>query len=141
MMTGFVLLIDCGSCWAHGTTSALADRIKLARRRAFPDIQPSVQVITAVLYLYSSLPKAQPMPLPSLATMAESSSCLLVLELILLAGLQVLVNCVSANETHGCEGGDPTAAYSWILQNGIQDETCTNYLARDESTCIEFTLF
>ncbi|EGD81387.1 cathepsin Z [Salpingoeca rosetta] len=79
----------CGSCWAHGTTSALADRIKLARNRTFPDIQPSVQV---------------------------------------------LVDCVTLNNTHGCEGGDPTAAYSYILQNGIPDETCTNYLAKDQ-TC------
>ncbi|EDQ84610.1 uncharacterized protein MONBRDRAFT_34651 [Monosiga brevicollis MX1] len=77
----------CGSCWAHGTTSALADRIKLLRKGAFPDIQPSVQV---------------------------------------------LVNCVTANETHGCEGGDPTAAHNWIYENGIPDETCTNYLAKDE---------
>ena len=29
-----------------------------------------------------------------------------------------------------CEGGDPTAAYSWILENGIPDETCTNYWAK-----------
>lgn len=81
----------CGSCWAHGTTSALADRIKIARNGSFFDIQPSVQV---------------------------------------------LVNCVTANQTHGCEGGDPTAAYSWILANGIPDQTCTNYLAKDGSTFV-----
>ena len=33
----------CGSCWAHGTTSALSDRFKLARRAAFPDINLSPQ--------------------------------------------------------------------------------------------------
>ena len=27
---------------------------------------------------------------------------------------QALVNCVSANETNGCRGGDPTAANSWM---------------------------
>jgi len=44
-----------------------------------------------------------------------------------------------ANNTHGCGGGDPTAAYSWILQNGIPDDTCTNYLAANEQCTAENT--
>ena len=35
----------CGSCWAHAATSAISDRIKLARKAAWPDINISPQVI------------------------------------------------------------------------------------------------
>lgn len=31
----------CGSCWAHATTSALSDRIKIQREAAWPDINIS----------------------------------------------------------------------------------------------------
>ena len=31
----------CGSCWAHAATSALSDRIKVAREGAWPDINIS----------------------------------------------------------------------------------------------------
>ena len=40
-----MFLLDCGSCWAMGTTSALSDRIKLMRNGAFPDINLSPQVL------------------------------------------------------------------------------------------------
>ena len=31
----------CGSCWAHAATSAISDRIKVARKAAWPDINIS----------------------------------------------------------------------------------------------------
>lgn len=52
---------------------------------------------------------------------------------------QVLVNCVTdaspqsgMNHSAGCFGGDTTAAFAWIAQNGIPDESCQNYLAKGD---------
>ena len=45
------------------------------------------------------------------------------------------VNCSSLpspSQESSCEGGDPSAAYAWILKSGIPDDSCTNYLAKDQ---------
>ena len=36
---------DCGSCWAMGPTSALSDRLSIMRKKSFPQIHLSPQVI------------------------------------------------------------------------------------------------
>ena len=84
----------CGSCWTHGTSSALSDRIALMRNGAWPEIDLAPQV---------------------------------------------LVNCVHGGQSNGCSGGSPTAAYEWIYNNGLPDETCQNYQAKD-NTCIDINI-
>jgi len=37
--------VYCGSCWAHGAMSSLADRTKIMRKAVWPDINFAIQVI------------------------------------------------------------------------------------------------
>ena len=43
---------------------------------------------------------------------------------------QVLVDCVTEH-SRGCNGGDPTAAYAYVMEQGLTDETCAPYQALD----------
>ena len=43
---------------------------------------------------------------------------------------QVLVNCVTSNHSHGCHGGDTSAAFAYMAAAaGVPDESCQNYEA------------
>merc|ERR1719336_166704 len=78
----------CGSCWAHGPTSALGDRLNVMRWRngmpLFPEINPAPQV---------------------------------------------LINEPAAGGS--CNGGNAAGVYSYGKRNGIPDETCQQYQAKN----------
>jgi len=49
---------------------------------------------------------------------------------------QVIISCVTAY--NGCSGGDQPSLYEYVKQNGLTDETCSNYQALgldDGRTC------
>ena len=75
--------VYCGSCWAQGTTSSLADRFNILRNNTFPTLALSPQVI---------------------------------------------INC---NAGGSCNGGDPLGVYEFANSQGIPDESCQNYVAKN----------
>lgn len=77
----------CGSCWAHGSTSALNDRISILRKAAWPEI---------------------------------------------MLAPQHLINCEGGGD---CDGGDQGAAYEFISDEGIVEESCAPYQAVNGLAC------
>ena len=76
----------CASCWAQAATSALADRINIARNDAFPTLALSVQAV---------------------------------------------INCAAGGT---CEGGDPIGVYEFAYNQGIPEDSCQSYVAKNPSS-------
>ncbi|EAR83820.1 papain family cysteine protease (macronuclear) [Tetrahymena thermophila SB210] len=81
--------VYCGSCWAHGATSSIADRINIARNGTFPQVALSPQVI---------------------------------------------INCKAGGS---CSGGNAMGVYEFGHTNGIPEESCQQYVAKnpEKFTC------
>ena len=88
----------CGSCWAHGTTSALADRINIARHAA-----------------------ARAVANPEAAKKATGKGRVLL-------SVQDLLDCGWADgDTGSCQGGSWEKSLEYIHREGITDDSCSPY--------------
>lgn len=45
---------------------------------------------------------------------------------------QVIVNCAHGGGSAGCYGGEASASYQWIYDNGVPDWSCANYEAKNK---------
>eukprot|EP00929_Paragymnodinium_shiwhaense_P032365 TRINITY_DN17948_c0_g1_i1.p1 TRINITY_DN17948_c0_g1~~TRINITY_DN17948_c0_g1_i1.p1 ORF type:complete len:391 (+),score=90.07 TRINITY_DN17948_c0_g1_i1:99-1175(+) len=87
----------CGSCWIHGTTASMNDRIKIMRMGQWPDVMLS---------------------------------------------RQALMNCVPQDNGSypgpGCDGGDFSMIFNYLLKNKVPDESCLPYAAKNGVCEAEF---
>ena len=79
----------------------------MAKNASFPDINLSPQC-APVSYLKNICPR-----------------------ITLMTFCRMPIYCAKANNSSGCEGGDPSAVYQLAHTTGLVDETCTNYEAID----------
>ena len=92
----------CGSCWAHGSVSALGDRIKIARKAQGTDIQLSVQHILNCAGVGSCHGGSLDGPYQWLKKLSESGTG------ISYATSQPYMACSSESQEGRCPSGDWT---------------------------------
>jgi hypothetical protein len=117
----------CGSCWAHASTGALADRYNIATNNKFTSTLAPQNLINFNLR-YNNLCDVLTETIP-----LSLYIFIIVLILCLLQGIHVLYSSVSNivfvfRTTGGtCEGGDHIKAYDFIHKYGISDDNCMPY--------------
>eukprot|EP00416_Gambierdiscus_australes_P010454 CAMPEP_0171145952 /NCGR_PEP_ID=MMETSP0766_2-20121228/147322_1 /TAXON_ID=439317 /ORGANISM="Gambierdiscus australes, Strain CAWD 149" /LENGTH=424 /DNA_ID=CAMNT_0011609857 /DNA_START=45 /DNA_END=1319 /DNA_ORIENTATION=- len=111
----------CGSCWAHGAASALADRIKIARGAKGVDINPAVQHILNCANVGSC--HGGSIDGIKIARGAKGVD--------INPAVQHILNCANVGS---CHGGSIDGPYQWLMKvsktgTGISYETAQPYMA------------
>ncbi len=99
----------CGSCWAHSSTSAFADRLQLAR-------------------LYSADRAAEDSDDEGEGDEDEDAVNARLYSPSLTLSVQANVNCRKGGD---CGGGSAVDVYDFATKVGIPDETCRSYTAQN----------
>lgn len=107
----------CGSCWAHGSTSAIAGIYNTATLPGFAGDLSLVQKKKNVCALFLFSPDRI-----NIKRKAAWPSAYL--------SVQHVIDCADAGT---CHGGDHSGVWEYANKHGIPDETCNNYQAKDQS--------